>query len=110
MIKEERHKSHILIVVDNILCRTALAFLCEDSGFIVSQADNGEEALSMIDACADEYDLIIVDLEMSRVSGSKLTRDLKKGHIDIPVCVVSGFQDMATFMERLRNDSNTTSM
>ena len=62
MIKQDRSKPHILLVDNDSLRRTATAFLCEDSGFIVSQAKTGKDALLMIDESRSKYDLVIIDL------------------------------------------------
>ncbi len=107
MIKEERRKYHILLVDDNRLRRTVTAFLCEESGFVISQANSGEQALSMIDEGKYEYDLVIVEMEMPEISGPALAEVLIKSHPDIPVFVVTGFHDKMWFMELLNDDDKS---
>src|SRR5208282_5324875 len=80
MIKQERPKGHILLVDNDSLLRTAIAFLCEDSGFIVSQAASGEDALLMIDEGRGEYDLVIIGLEMSGNNCNKFITDMAKSY------------------------------
>src|SRR5208337_586342 len=107
LIKEERRKYHILLVDDNNLRRTAIAFFCEGSGFVISQANSGEQALSIIDEGRYAFDLVIVDSEMPEMSGLTLVNVLIKSHPDIPVFVVSGFQDKIRFMELLNDDDKS---
>ncbi len=109
MVKEESPKYHILLVDADSLRRTATAFLCEDSGFVISQANSGEQAFLMIDEGRDEYDLVIVDLEMPQMSALKLVNALKKSRPRIPVFIVSAFQDKLRFMELLNNDDKSVS-
>jgi|SRR5208337_597894 len=104
MVKKENHKDHILVVDDDISCRTAICLLFEKGGFSVSTASSGEDALVMIMKADNKYDLVFVDLEMPGMSGFKLVKKLKKDHVDIPVFVVSGFQDKMMIIEMLNGD------
>ena len=80
MIKKERPKGHILLVDNDSLLRTAIAFLCEDSGFIVSQANTGEDALLMIDEGRGGYDLVIIDLDIPGNDCKKVFIDMAKSY------------------------------
>ncbi len=95
MTMKKRSKSHILLVDDDSLRRTALAFLCEDSGFIVSQANSGEDALLMIDEGRAEYNLVIIDLDMTLVPVLNWQDALKRYCPDIPALVTTCFQGKA---------------
>ncbi len=94
----------ILIVDDDIFCRTAISSVFEKSGFSVSTANSGEEALAMIMKAENKYDLVFVDLEMPRMSGFELVKKIKKDHADVHVFVVSGFQDKMMIIEMLNKD------
>lgn len=104
MVKKDNHKDHILVVDDDISCRTAISLLFEKGGFSVSTASNGEDALVMIMNADNKYDLVFVDLEMPGMSGFKLVKKLKKDQVDIPVFVVSGFQDKMMIIEMLNKN------
>ena len=80
MIKKEIPKGHILLVANDSLLRTAIAFLFEDSGFIVSQANSGGNALLMIDEGRDEYDIVIIDTEMPGNASGKVFIDMAKSY------------------------------
>jgi len=107
LIKKERRRYHILLVDDDSLRRTVIAFLCEESGFVISQANSGEQARSMIDEGRYEYDLVMVDSEMPEMSGLTLVNAMKKSHPDIPVFVAAAFQDKLRFMELLNDDDKS---
>jgi CheY-like chemotaxis protein len=79
----------ILVVDDEPNVRDYLRTVLEDAGFQVLTAEDGEQALEMIQS--DPPDLISLDLIMPRRSGHRLLFDLKRDKIlsRIPVLVVT---------------------
>lgn len=65
----------VLLVEDEPAQRTVLAYNLEAEGFAVTQADNGEDALVLVDE--EEPDIIILDWMMTKVSGIEVCRRLK---------------------------------
>ena len=65
----------VLLVEDEPAQRTVLAYNLEAEGFAVTQADNGEDALVLVDE--EEPDIIILDWMMPKVSGIEVCRRLK---------------------------------
>lgn len=65
----------VLLVEDEPAQRTVLAYNLEAEGFDVTQADNGEDALMLVEEEAP--DIIILDWMMPRVSGIEVCRRLK---------------------------------
>jgi two-component system, OmpR family, phosphate regulon response regulator PhoB len=65
----------VLLVEDEPAQRTVLAYNLEAEGFAVSQADNGEDAMVLVDE--EEPDIIILDWMMPKVSGIEVCRRLK---------------------------------
>ena len=65
----------VLLVEDEPAQRTVLAYNLEAEGFAVTQADNGEDALILVDEAAP--DIIILDWMMPKVSGIEVCRRLK---------------------------------
>lgn len=80
----------ILIVDDEKDVRYYLKLALEDSGFEVSEAPGGKEALEMIKL--DPPDLISLDLVMPGFSGARLHRELQKNPqwSKIPILIVTG--------------------
>jgi two-component system, OmpR family, phosphate regulon response regulator PhoB len=65
----------VLLVEDEPAQRTVLAYNLEAEGFDVTQADNGEDAMLLVDEEAP--DIIILDWMMPKVSGIEVCRRLK---------------------------------
>ena len=65
----------VLIVEDEPAQREVLAYNFEAQGFRVSQSDNGEEALLLVDE--ETPDLIVLDWMLPNVSGIEVCRRLK---------------------------------
>jgi two-component system, OmpR family, phosphate regulon response regulator PhoB len=65
----------VLLVEDEPAQRTVLAYNLEAEGFAVTQADNGEDAMVLVDE--EEPDIIILDWMMPKVSGIEVCRRLK---------------------------------
>ena len=65
----------VLLVEDEPAQRTVLAYNLEAEGFEVTQADNGEDAMLLVDE--EDPDIIILDWMMPKVSGIEVCRRLK---------------------------------
>jgi CheY-like chemotaxis protein/chemotaxis signal transduction protein len=79
----------VLLVDDSVTAREFVAEVLERAGFHVTVARDGAEALEML--AADPVDLVITDLDMPRLDGYQLVRDLR-GTVatrDVPIVVVS---------------------
>lgn len=71
----EQRPSTILIVDDEDWLRDFLAYLLEDHGHRVLQANNGRRALELVRA--EHPDLVISDVMMPVMGGVELSRNLK---------------------------------
>jgi two-component system phosphate regulon response regulator PhoB len=65
----------VLVVEDEPAQREVLAYNLEAEGFAVSRAENGEEALMLVDESAP--DVIVLDWMMPNLSGIEVCRRLK---------------------------------
>ena len=65
----------VLVVEDEPAQREVLAYNLEAEGFTVSKAENGEEALLLVDE--DAPDIIVLDWMLPSVSGIEICRQLK---------------------------------
>ncbi|MGD8834787.1 MAG: response regulator [Desulfobacteraceae bacterium] len=73
--------------------------------FMMHSAHNGEDAREKIDKTngpGSQYDLVITDVIMPKVSGIELVQWIKAHHSKISVLVVSGLGDSSAAMEAIR--------
>jgi two-component system cell cycle response regulator DivK len=66
----------ILIVEDAPLSMKVLRTLLRSYGYSLLEATDGEEALKV--TCSDKPDLIIMDIQLPKVSGLEVTRQLRQ--------------------------------
>ena len=82
----ENNKFHILIVDDDDKIRALLRQFLKEKGFIVSTAENSQDAKSKIDIF--NFNLIILDVIMPGQSGYELTKELKISK-NIPIILLT---------------------
>ncbi|MBE6031575.1 MAG: response regulator transcription factor [Firmicutes bacterium] len=78
--------SHLLIVDDEAKIREVIKEYAEFHGHIVTEADDGATALSLVKE--KDYDLIIMDVMMPKLDGFSACREIRKVK-DIPVIMLS---------------------
>ncbi|MDR0453458.1 MAG: response regulator [Deferribacteraceae bacterium] len=64
----------LLLVEDIEINRNIIILLLEYTGLIIDCAENGKEALDMIEAAPDKYDIVFMDLQMPQIDGLEATR------------------------------------
>ena len=80
-------KPTILLVDDESAITDNLAPFLDRSGFVVSTAANGEEALAQIES--DAPDLVVSDVLMPKMDGRELLRSLRRADNWIPVILLT---------------------
>jgi twitching motility two-component system response regulator PilH len=80
---------NILIVEDNAVDRTRLETLLSTAGYVVSTAENGEQAIASVKR--NKPDAILMDVNMPGMDGFAATRALRADADtkDIPVVLVT---------------------
>ena len=83
----------VLVVEDDKTCRVALLGLLRSWGLKADAATSGEGAIKM--AIRRSYDLIVMDLQMSRMSGIQATEQLRAHDRtqSIPIIALTGHVD-----------------
>lgn len=79
-------KIKILIVDDEYLIRNVIKEYCQNEGYKVDEAKNGEEAIDKV--YENNYDLIIMDVMMPKLDGIKASKEIKQIN-DIPIIILS---------------------
>jgi two-component system, NtrC family, response regulator PilR len=90
----------ILVVDDEPGILRLVTALLHNSGYVVSQADNGDAAKDLIGS--GEYDLMISDIEMRPVSGIELLQFAREQKPSMPVLMITGYGDTGTAVEALK--------
>ena len=87
---------HILIADDNRDARELIRFLLERSGYTVSEAIDGQDALEKIDA--HRPDLVLLDLMMPVMDGWTVLERLRSRADPPRIVVLSGYADQSRAM------------
>jgi two-component system phosphate regulon response regulator PhoB len=78
--------ARILIVEDHPTMREAMRLVLEGEGFVISEAADGERALTLIDE--DPPDLVFLDMNIPGSSGAEVLRLIKRSPVTSGVRVI----------------------
>ncbi|MBQ7598385.1 MAG: response regulator transcription factor [Clostridia bacterium] len=81
---------HILVADDDKNTRRLLTAVLESENYSVSTAENGEEALAVLDKT--HVDLIVLDIMMPKMDGYELTSLLRQTNNDLPILMLTAKQ------------------
>jgi len=81
---------HILVVEDDRHTRMLLQAILEHDGYTVYTANNGEEALEVLEK--EQVDLVVLDIMMPKMDGYEFTKTLRENDNNLPILMVSAKQ------------------
>ncbi|WP_439659662.1 response regulator [Lentzea sp. HUAS TT2] len=92
----------LLIVDDQAAVRDGLAVMLDldPDVTVVGTAANGQEAVAAVGELTPE--VVLMDLNMPVMGGAEATRVLRQSHPDLPVVVLTTFDDDESILEALR--------
>jgi two-component system response regulator DesR len=92
----------VIVAEDQVMLRGALSALLdlEDDIEVVGQAENGEQALEMIQSL--EPDLVIMDIEMPHMTGLDVAERLKEQKHPCRVVILTTFSRAGYFQRAMR--------
>ena len=82
----------VLVVDDEEMVRDVAQMMIEAFGFTVLTAKDGFEGLKVVEA-GTLLDAVLLDLTMPRMSGDETFREIHKLRPDLPVILVSGYNE-----------------
>ncbi|QNP46822.1 response regulator [Sphingomonas sediminicola] len=82
----------VLLVEDEPMVRTVAERALTRHGYSVVTANNGQEALEILDR-GDEFALLISDVVMPEMDGPTMVREARKSRPDLPVLFMSGYAE-----------------
>jgi chemosensory pili system protein ChpA (sensor histidine kinase/response regulator) len=90
-LAEPAHRATIMVVDDSLTVRRVTQRLLEREGYRVLLAKDGVEALEQIQAPETRPDLMLVDIEMPRMDGFDLTRNVRDNDATrgIPIIMIT---------------------
>jgi two-component system cell cycle sensor histidine kinase/response regulator CckA len=91
----KRGSETVLLVEDEDMVRKLASELLEESGYIVLEANGGEEAIRLGKSHAEPIDLLITDVVMPKFSGKEVAEQLHTIHPETKVLFMSGYTDEA---------------
>ncbi|OAB80062.1 hypothetical protein ULVI_04795 [Cochleicola gelatinilyticus] len=86
----------ILIVDDNRINQTVTKKILEKNNMICSIAENGEQAIHSVRE--NEYDLVLMDINMPLKNGMEATREIREFNTKIPIVALTAVE-----VEEMRN-------
>jgi len=91
----------ILVVDDDMSLRKMLEAVLTDDGYDVKEADDGQHAIEFVEE--QFYDLILMDIRMTRMGGIEALKRIKKLSPGIPVIIMTAYASVETAREALKS-------
>lgn len=90
----------ILLVDDQKSLRRSLALMLQSAGFETGEAQNGDEALSLL--AKSTFDLVITDVRMEGMTGVDLLREIKRINPGLPVILITAYGSIDSAVDAMR--------
>jgi CheY-like chemotaxis protein len=83
----------VLIVDDDDGVRTVATLSLERAGFNVVTACDGEQGMALMDARGGEFDAVLLDMTMPRLSGADTLHLIRQLRPELPIVLTSGYTE-----------------
>ncbi len=92
--KLENNRTHVFVIDDDVIVREVARVTLEEAGFMVSEADNGVQAMEAVGNL--KPDIILLDLMMPEMNGFDTCSALRKmpGFELIPILILTALEDI----------------
>lgn len=104
---KEKERDRVLVIDDSRFILKQVRRVLEPRNYIVETASSGEEGIEKLKN-GSKYNLVILDLELPDMHGTKVLETIRndKNLIKLPVIVLSGTADAETIRYILKNGAN----
>ncbi len=82
----------ILIAEDDVPLATVIAQAFKPEGHVIEIACNGEDALQRMQK--EQFDFLILDLNLPIISGSEVLHKVRSGNPDIPILILTATDEV----------------
>jgi len=91
--KSSSRSLKVLLVDDHDGVRATTAALLQDLGHHVVETAEGRQALDLLRAMPHDFDIVLSDYAMPRVSGIDLIRELREIRPGLPAIIITGYAE-----------------
>jgi PAS domain S-box-containing protein len=102
-----RGSGTILIVDDEEGVREVAERMLQEIGFCTLTAEDGRQALELLDRAGAEVTGVLLDVSMPRLGGQETLRRLRVTHPDLPVVMMSGYTEQVVADQLGESSPNT---
>ncbi|MGI8787728.1 MAG: sigma-54-dependent transcriptional regulator, partial [Pyrinomonadaceae bacterium] len=99
-MKNTKPQKTILLADDDANLRRVLEFQLQEAGYEVTTASDGAEALEIF--TQSDFDCVITDLRMPKLSGLEFLEKIKTANSEIPVIVITAFGEVETAVAAMK--------
>ncbi len=96
------HGQRILVCDDEKNMRLLLKDILEDDGWIVSEAENGSQALAALNDATPPFPVMIVDLNMPGIDGFRVIQEARSRGVDTSIIVITAYATVDTAVRAMR--------
>lgn len=100
MSAEKQTSRKILVVDDDQDFRWTMGNVLQAAGYRVIQAQDGEEAMSLLEK--DIPDLVLLDYRMPGRDGLHVARDMKQRVPAVPILIITAYAEVASAVEAMK--------
>ena len=89
-VREEiKQSARLLLAEDNLVNQKLATMMLEKAGYTVEVVDNGKMALDTFCEKPDQFDIVLMDVQMPEMDGLEATRQIRARDRDIPIIAMT---------------------
>ncbi len=90
LVDEAKQSMRILLAEDNPVNQKLARFLLTKAGYQVEVVGNGEDAVAVYNTAPQDFDMILMDVQMPRMDGIEAARAIReKGYQEVPIIAMT---------------------